>query len=823
MNKQRPILIAILLGSECLLNGGQIVTYSQASPASAITLAAEDYLVRGRMGSSDEAIADLTKAIQLNPNYAEAYFERAETYFRWAKAYRTLHMKAKILEDYTRSIQLNPQYAVAYYQRGNVYALVGNQQAALADYSKVIQLNSQYADAYYQRGNIYVQIGDQQAALADYNQAIQLVPDVPEFYYGRGLLCDQLSDQRTATTDYFQVVRFAPSKAVERVDNQPAIAQFKQLISQSPSLANVYYRGLAHLYMGIAPNPYTKRNIGEDRDKDLNQVIQLNPKFADAYYYRGLSSSEGIQDFTKAIQLNSTFSAAYFERGLTQISRVSYNDEIDVRARQNAIKDFSQTIRLNPNYARAYYYRGRAYSGVDNSKAVMDYAQALRIDSRTHPYDPDVLRDYLRALETSPKQSMDYYRRGIVRRHFGDYSGAILDFNQVIRLDPKFAKTYYYRELVSSKDKDKKRQGFTQAIQLDPKFTEAYLERGLTYSSGVSLTGGFDDFSAAIRIKPNLAHAFYLRSAAHKKSCSSSTSCPSAEEKERARQKELEDLTQVVRLNPDFAQAFCSAKPWGDGGWRCNPVNEVPERYTQIIWLNPNQSIYLVSELVQDEQKQARRIAKRSTQAIQNNRQNADAYFRRGIAHLKLEQLDSAIADFTEAIKLNAQDAEAYSNRGFAYYRLKRYGEAITDYTQAIQLNSHFANAYFLRGLVHYDMGNHQQTVKDTTQAIRLDSTLSMAYIIRGRSRFALGDKHDAEADFKVGLESLPSLQQGAGDAAIAGGGKPNVYYDRGVSLARRGDKQAAIKTLQQAANLYRSQGNMSRYRETLAFVQRLK
>gem|GEM_PF-2924364 len=526
-----------------------------------------------------------------------------------------------------------------------------------------------------------------------------------------------------------------------------------------------------------------------------------------------------MQDFTKAIQLDPTFSAAYFERGLAQVRGINYTDEINIHARQNAIKDFSQAIRLNPNYARAYYYRGRIYSlGLDNSKAVMDYAQALRIDSRIYPYDPVVLKDYLQALETPPKGAMDYYRRGGVRWHFADEAGAISDFNQTILNNSKFAHAYYRRGLAIN-DRDKKRKNFTQAIQLDPNFAEPYLERGFTYSTGVSLAGGLDDFSSAIRIKPNFAQAFYARSAAHQSSSQSEA------ERERAWQNRLDDVTQAIRLKPDFAQTFCSAKPWGDGGWGCNPVDQVPELYTQIIRWNSNLSWgnYSVSELVQYEQEQAQRTVEQSTRIIQQDRQNQDAYYRRGIADLKLEKLDSAIADFTEAIKLNNQDSEAYSYRGFAYYRLKRHGESISDYTQAIQLNPRFANAYFLRGLVHYDTGNHQQAIEDTTQAIRLDPTLSTAYIIRSRARFALGDRQDAEADFKVGLESLPSLQQGAGDAAIAGGGKPNAYYDRGVSLARRGDKQAAVKTLQQAAHLYRSQGNTTRYQETSAFIRRLQ
>jgi tetratricopeptide (TPR) repeat protein len=830
MSKPPVILISTLLGLMCFVHGGSITTHAQSPPASAITLTAEDYLARGRMDSSDETIADLTKAIQLNPSYAEAYFERAETRFRWAKEYHTLSedMKANraILEaplaDYIRAIQLNPQYAIAYYQRGNIYAHIGDRQAALVDYSKAIQLNPQYADAYYQRGNVYAQVSDRQTALADYNKAIQLVSDDPEFYCARGLLRDQLGDRRGATTDYLQVVRFAPPKAVEQADNQRAITQFIRLIDEFPNLAHVYYRGIAYFYV---PNVHTGiyRKIGNHGKKDLDQAIQINPKFADAYYYRGLSSSssESIQDFTKAIELDPPFSAAYFERGLAQIREISYTDEIDVHARQNAIRDFSQAIELAPNYARAYYYRGRLHSlGQDDSKAVKDYAQALRLDALVHYYDPDVFKDYLQILKTPPRNSVDYYKRGTLRRYLGDESGAISDLNQAIRLDPNLANAYYYRGLASFDDK--KRNDFTQALQLNPNFAAAhlvYLERGLTYSTGRSLEGGYDDFSAAIRLNPNFAQAFYARSGSYKYEQLES-------EQEKVQQKRLEDVTQAIRLDPDFAQTFCSARTLGDGGWQCDSMDEVPERYTQIIWLNPKPtgySVYSVSDLVRNAQEQTQRVVKRSTQMIQNEGQSAEAYYKRGIAYLKLEQFILAIDDFTEAIKSNAKDAEPYSHRGFGYYRLKRYREAILDYTQAIQLNPDFAKAYFLRGLVHYDMGNHQQAISDTTQAIRLDWTLSTAYVIRGRSRFALGDRQNAQADLKIGLESLPSFRQAAGGAAISGGGSPSVYYTRGVSLARRGDKQAAISTLQRAANLYRSQGNMPRYQATLAAIQRLR
>ncbi|MDP7036000.1 MAG: tetratricopeptide repeat protein, partial [Planctomycetota bacterium] len=42
------------------------------------------------------------------------------------------------VEDYTRAIALNPRYAEAYVNRGNKYGSQGNLRAALADFEKAL-------------------------------------------------------------------------------------------------------------------------------------------------------------------------------------------------------------------------------------------------------------------------------------------------------------------------------------------------------------------------------------------------------------------------------------------------------------------------------------------------------------------------------------------------------------------------------------------------------------------------------------------------------------------------------------------------------------
>lgn len=75
-----------------------------------------------------EAINMFTAAIELDPNYAAAYFHRG-------KAYRIYEISAtkESIDDFSRVIALEPKNAEAYYQRGLVNAYVINNEEAKSD------------------------------------------------------------------------------------------------------------------------------------------------------------------------------------------------------------------------------------------------------------------------------------------------------------------------------------------------------------------------------------------------------------------------------------------------------------------------------------------------------------------------------------------------------------------------------------------------------------------------------------------------------------------------------------------------------------------
>ena len=85
---------------------------------------------------ADAAIEGYSKAIELDPYFAEAYFDRAHVYW-WKKKFD------KAIEDFNKAIELNPNNADAYNYRGEAHQLQGNNDLAEADFRRAKALMDQ--------------------------------------------------------------------------------------------------------------------------------------------------------------------------------------------------------------------------------------------------------------------------------------------------------------------------------------------------------------------------------------------------------------------------------------------------------------------------------------------------------------------------------------------------------------------------------------------------------------------------------------------------------------------------------------------------------
>jgi len=132
---------------------------------------AEAYFYRGRayfeIIKDQQAIADLDRAIQLDPDHAEVHFIRGLIHYE-------LENYEQAIADYDHAIAIDTKYAEAYGHRGETYRVLNNYQRAIQDFDRAIQLDPKYAWAYGSRGQVYSSRKQYQQAIQDFDRALEL-------------------------------------------------------------------------------------------------------------------------------------------------------------------------------------------------------------------------------------------------------------------------------------------------------------------------------------------------------------------------------------------------------------------------------------------------------------------------------------------------------------------------------------------------------------------------------------------------------------------------------------------------------------------------
>ena len=168
----------------------------------------------------EKAIMHYSRALELKPDYVDAYNARGVVYSMMGQINYAL-------KDFGMVVQLAPDYFLVYLNRGAIHKNDGRYEQALKDFGTAIKLNPNLNIAYFNRGEVYRIKGDFDRAIADYNRAIQLKPDYAETYNDRGIAYANKGEVGRAIVDYTEVIEL------------------------KPSLAGVYYnRGVAWLRLG---------------------------------------------------------------------------------------------------------------------------------------------------------------------------------------------------------------------------------------------------------------------------------------------------------------------------------------------------------------------------------------------------------------------------------------------------------------------------------------------------------------------------------------------------------------------------------------------
>jgi tetratricopeptide (TPR) repeat protein len=226
-------------------------------------------------GRIDRALADANEAVRLDPDDARAFDNRGNVFNNSGQYDRAI-------EDYNEAIRLDPQFSLAFMDRGAAYYFKAEYERAIQDYDEAIRLDPKRDRAYANRGAAYKKLGRSEQAIADESEAIKLNPSVPEYFDNRGLSYAGNGDYDRAIIDYNEAIRLAP---------------------QANFLTN---RGDSYQYKGDLDRAIT----------DYDRALKLNPGFYKAYNNRGTAFRKksdivrAIADYEQALRVNPQFDTA---------------------------------------------------------------------------------------------------------------------------------------------------------------------------------------------------------------------------------------------------------------------------------------------------------------------------------------------------------------------------------------------------------------------------------------------------------------------------------------------------------------------------------
>jgi tetratricopeptide (TPR) repeat protein len=281
-------------------------------------------------------------------------------------------------------------------------------------------------------------------------------------------------------------------------------------------------------------------------------------------------------------------------------------------------------------------------------------------------------------ITSQPNNAKYRQERAALYTAKGEYSKAIDDYTELLKLKPENADAYFQRGTAYAKDyqPEKSIADFTSAIQRRKDFIDAYIARAAIYDGKHDRDGAIGDYLALLRLLPEeKARPFEEKLVENYKGRASARAIVGKYDGAVA------DLSEVLHLRHGSIEALAARAQLH---FNLGRSDKAIADYTEAIRLKPD---------------------------------SAELYRRRGFVYTDNGEHDKALQDLSEAIRLDPKNAEAYCTRGAVYGARHQQDKAIADFTSAIELDPSLGRAYFDRGMAYKAMGKLAEAERDLQRA----------------------------------------------------------------------------------------------------------
>ena len=360
-----PIALLIILLCASLLGIGFIQYRAKNNAAKHVT-------------STDKRLADLNQAIERDHNNPEPYFERAKLF------YFDREEAGNALADLDRVIQMEPNRLDAYLLRADVETFLHHFVQAKADVEKANKLAPNSADVCMQRAHVEEVMEDHNRAVADCQKAFALKPDhflaygvLADAYDGLGRYPEAIQcvtrqlelhkEPHPWPLNYF-------SRGLLKLharDFDGAISDENESLRISPKLGTaLIVRAFAEAAKGDIPLAEADAAQGLIEETVPARGHRL---VGDLYEYLD-NPERAIEEYGKGISLNPLGEHTFRARGIAYYR---------LGQLQNALEDLQYSVKLNPSATSLSYLALVEAELGDDKNADRDMSFALSSSSPT--------------------------------------------------------------------------------------------------------------------------------------------------------------------------------------------------------------------------------------------------------------------------------------------------------------------------------------------------------------------------------------------------------------------------------------------------------
>jgi tetratricopeptide (TPR) repeat protein/tRNA A-37 threonylcarbamoyl transferase component Bud32 len=474
----------------------------------------------------DDALAFYTDLIASNPRHSQAYVERGYLYERMGKA-------EQARDDYQKAIECDPDNAEAVGALGHLfggdlgYRLgMKKDEIVLPLLRRALELQPTNPKVYDALAELYELTQRPQEAAAVYRKAAELFPPGSvEAYSYLGDAALRAGDPRAARENFEKGLSMAPSNPgllgglgsahIALGENDQAVAAFTKAL-ECPQMSSSMRAGC---YRGRGDHHFNQKNYAA-AVSDFSRAMEAQPFHAWYCLRRGEAHlhlkhhEQALADFAKTVELGPDDGSNLD----WLLGVVSWPDE---KFRTGLFAIFFKSIERNPKNAGLRNIRGLAYLRLRQyDKAIADFTKGIELDPKNmwlwdnrgsaytylHQYDK-ALADFNKAIELDPKNAVAWNDRSIVYSHLKQYDKALADFNKAIELAPKEVEAWNYRgtEYNRLHEYDKAVADWSKCIELDPKNAVFRSKRGNAYIHLRQYDKALADYTKAIELDPKNA------------------------------------------------------------------------------------------------------------------------------------------------------------------------------------------------------------------------------------------------------------------------------------------------------------------------------